>query len=140
MNFGKGTYIRALFGILIAFAFLTSYFGVATIHAPMDSNGTMSGCAMPGMATLCQMDPLEHITAWQNMFTAVPSQNDILLLLAFLLALALGALFLTHRSIAPPRVARVSQQKLFLYFKQRIPIIHPLQEAFANGILHPKIF
>lgn len=140
MNFGKGTYIRGFLGILLAFFFLASYFGAVTIHTNMDSDGSMSGCVMPGMATLCKMDPLEHIATWQSMFTAVPSQNDILLLLASLLALALGALFLTHRSIAPPKVAPALQQKLFSYYKQRIPIIHPLQEAFSNGILHPKIF
>lgn len=140
MNFGRGTYTRGFLGILLAFFFLASYFGAVTIHTNMDSDGTMSGCAMPGMATLCKMDPLEHIATWQSMFTAVPSQNDTLLLLTSLLALALGALFLTRRSAAPPKTAPASQQKLFLYYKRHIPVANPLQEAFSNGILHPKIF
>ena len=139
MNFGKSTYIQAFFGILLAFFFLTSYFGAVTTDMPMNPDGTMSGCAMPGMATLCQMNPLEHIATWQNMFTAIPSQNDIFTLLLALFALVLGALFLrSHRSTAPPKT--LVPQFQFLYYKRHIPIVSPLQEAFSNGILHPKIF
>jgi len=127
----------------IAF-FFVGFLGLGHTDITMKSDGQMSSsnCFMPGMTeVLCQMNPLEHIAAWQNMFTAVPSQNDVLLLLASLLALAIGALFIAHRSTAPPEVSvSSSQYAFFTYYKRHIPITSPLQEAFSNGILHPKIF
>lgn len=128
-----------LLGILIFLP--VGFFGFSHTNMVMGLDGQMSSgnCFMPGMTeVLCQMNPLEHIATWQNMFTAVPNQNDILLLLASLLALALGALFTAYRSTAPPVTAVLQPQ--FLYYKRRIPIIHLLQEAFSNGILHPKLF
>lgn len=139
MNFGKSTYTRGFLGILLAFFFLASYFGAVTIEMPMDPDGTMSGCAMPGMATLCKMDPLEHIATWQSMFTATPNQNDIFAMLLVLLSFALAAVLVhSRRNHAPPKLLILSS--LFTYYKRRIPIASPLQEAFSNGILHPKIF
>ena len=133
--------IKALIGVALSVFLLVSFLGVAHADMTMGPDGQMSSgdCFMPGMTTtLCQMNPLEHIATWQNMFTAVPSQNDILLLLASLLALALGALFITHRSTAPPKT--LVSQISFVYYKRYIPVSDPLQEAFSNGILHPKIF
>ena len=133
-------HIQALVGIALLVFLLVSFLGVAHADMTMGPDGQMSSgdCFMPGMtATLCQMNPLEHIATWQNMFTAVPS-NDILLLLASLLALALGALFTTHRSTAPPKT--LVSQISFVYYKRYIPVSDPLQEAFSNGILHPKFF
>lgn len=139
MNFRRGTYKRAFFAALFVLFFLTSYFGAVTIDMPMDSDGTMSGCAMPGMATLCQMNPLEHIGMWQSMFTAMPNQNDIFAILLILLSFALAAALIhSHRSHAPPKAPILSSS--FTYYKRYVPIVSPLQEAFSNGILHPKIF
>ncbi|RJQ35321.1 hypothetical protein C4568_01105 [Candidatus Parcubacteria bacterium] len=136
--------ISRYFLLLAVFAFFfLGFLGLSHTSMAMGQDGQMNSgnCFMPGMTeALCQMNPLEHIASWQSMFTAVPSQSDIILLLLALLALALGALFLAHRSSAPPRAVPVLQQKLSLYFKQRIPIVLPLQEAFSNGILNPKIF
>jgi hypothetical protein len=127
--------------ILGVFTFLSvGFLGLSHADMTMGPNGQMSSnCPfMPGMASLCQMNPLEHIAAWQNMFTAVPSQNDVLLLLASLLALALGALCITRYGTAPPKV--FASQSSFVYYKRYIPIVSPLREAFSNGILHPKLF
>lgn len=121
--------------------FSVGFLGLGHTNMTMGPHGEMSvgNCFMPGMTeVMCQMNPLEHIAAWQSMFTAVPSQNDVLLLLATLLALALGALFLANLSTAPPKV--IIPRLSFAYYKRYIPIFDPLQEAFSNGILHPKIF
>jgi hypothetical protein len=133
---------KAFVGIFLGAFILVSFLGIAKADTSIEMNGQIGqgNCFIPGMAEmLCQMNPLEHIAAWQSMFTAVPSQGDTILLLAFLLALALGAPVLTYRYPALQRAISVSQQKLFLYFKQRIPIVHPLQEALSGGILNPKI-
>ena len=131
--------------VLILAAFLiagTSGLPHLGMDMPMESGGQMSSvnCFMPGMTeALCQMNPLQHIATWQNMFAAVPSQGSILTLLLALLALALGALLLySYRGAAPPRV--LVFQPSFAYYKRYIPFTDPLQEAFSNGILHPKIF
>ena len=132
--------VRVGIALLIAAFLIAGVMGVPHLGMDMQMDGSMgSDCFMPGMTeTLCQMNPLEHIATWQSMFTAVPSQNDALLLLASLFALALVAFLLTHRSIAPPKAPPL--QLAFAYYKQHIPIPNPLQEAFSNGILHPKIF
>lgn len=129
-----------LFAALVFF--FVGFLGLGHANMTMGSAGEMpaGNCFMPGMTeALCQMNPLEHIASWQSMFTAVPSQGDVILLLLALLALALGALFIhPHRSASPPQATVL--QTPFLYYKRRIPIVHPLQEALSNGILHPKIF
>ena len=129
-----------LFG-MIAF-FSVGFLGLSHTSMAMGVDGQMSSgnCFMPGMTeALCQMNLLEHIASWQSMFTAMPSQSDVVLLLLALLALALGTLFIrSHNSTAPPQALVL--QLAFAYYKRRIPIVHPLQEAFSNGILHPKIF
>jgi hypothetical protein len=142
---GTGKFLKASVKyslVLGMFVFLlVGFFGLSHNNMATSSDGQMSSgnCFMPGMTeVLCQMNSLEHIAAWQNMFTAVPSQNDILLLLASLLTLALGALFTTHHSTAPPKT--LVSQTSFVYYKRYVPVLDPLQEAFSNGILHPKIF
>jgi len=134
-------HIKMLIGLALLMFLSVSFLGVVHADMTMEPNGQMSSgnCFMPGMTeVLCQMNPLEHIATWQNMFTAVPSQNDILPLLASLLALALGALCITRYRTAPPKV--LASQPSFAYYKRYIPIVSPLQEAFSNGILHQKLF
>ena len=132
---------KALIGVVLSVFLFVSFLGVAHADMTMGPDGQMSSnCPfMPGMATLCQMNPFEHIAAWQGMFTAVPNQNDILTIL-FLLAFALGVTLLVRAnwSMAPPKT--LASQSSFTYYKRYIPIMSPLQEAFSDGILHPKLF
>lgn len=115
-------------------------FSQAEMITGPDGDMSSSDCFMPGMtASLCQMNPLEHISTWQNMFTAVPSQSDIFLLLAVLLALVSSVVFLhSYRNMAPQRV--LALQPSLTYYKRHVPIVSSLQEAFSSGILHPKLF
>ena len=136
---GKNLRNILLLSTLIAF-FFVGFLGIFHFDMDMTSDGQMSsGCFMPGMSTICQMDPIEHIAEWQSLFTAVPSQSDILTFLLALLTLVLGALFLySHQGITPPRT--LVPQSQFLYSKRHIPIVNSLQEAFSNGILHPRLY
>ena len=103
----------------------------------MNSGGQMTNCPTMGTAAICQMNPLEHIAAWQNLFIFTPNQNNILTLLLLLLAATFWFLRMFVRyaisslNIFPPgrHYARASAS-----FRT------PLQELFSNGILHPKIF
>lgn len=112
--------------------------GYAGISA--DKQAATNNCFMPGMTeALCPMDALEHIAAWQNMFTAVPSQSEVLLLLFALLTLFLGAVFIhSHHNLAPPK--RLFKQVYFLYYKQHVPVARSLQELFSGGLLHPQLY
>ena len=93
-----------------------------------------------GMTTLCQMNPLKHIAAWQNLFIA-PTQKDtlailILLFLSLLLAFSIHNLWPTRKRHQPIKINSLHTRP-----KIDTPIIFtPLQEAFSNGILNRKVF
>ena len=107
----------------------------------MGQHGQMPppGCFMPGMtASLCQMGPLEHVAAWQDMFTAVPNQLDSLAFILLLItALAFG-LLLTRRALYP--LIPPNFQSHLVHQRADTAPFNPLQELFSDGILHPKIF
>ncbi|MCR4306487.1 MAG: hypothetical protein NUV42_00805 [Candidatus Yonathbacteria bacterium] len=119
---------------------LVGFFGVGLMGIHMGSpEQEMPGCPVMGITTLCQMNPLEHITAWQSMFVSV-SPKGVLGTLAFFLAF----LFLTFsvKSFwSTRRPLLLSDQKTISIPRVVISIIrNPLAEAFSNGILNPKIF
>ena len=130
-----------LFFAVVAF-FSVGFLGLGHTTMVMDPDGAMpvDNCVMPGMTeALCQMNPLEHIAAWQGMFASVLNQSDVSLLLASLLTLILGALIVYAWHSTLPLLIRVLRHPS-RYRSERIPFIRPLQEAFSSGILHPKIF
>lgn len=109
-------------------------FGLA-FAMPMDSDGHMVGCPLVVTATMCQMSPFEHISAWQNMFTTTAPNGIAALLL--LLAFVAVAWFETNFGI------RLYQEiRGLLRYCDRtyyLPTRHFLQEAFSNGIIHSKV-
>ena len=125
--------------VFFAFVFFSSV-GIFSPDMAMISDGQMSSkCPfMPGMASLCQMNPLEHIAAWQSMFAAIPNQHDVLTTLLLLLASFAFSLFLTRKANYPPIISDSKAQ--FVYNWTRTPITNPLQELFSSGILNSKIF
>jgi hypothetical protein len=47
----------------------------------MDQHGNMDGCVFTGKTALCNMSVTEHISRWQNLFTAIPQKTlDVLFL------------------------------------------------------------
>lgn len=138
-----------LFGVI---AFFFAGF-LATAHAdmgmydpmPMLSDVTptapMQGCLLSGVLhtnTPCRMNPLEHIAGWQNMLSALPAQKSFFLFLAlFFFALALYA---AGKIFGVPRTQSAHRAVFRGRFFDHATFARPLQEAFSNGILHPKIF
>ncbi len=124
----------------IAAFLLISFLGVGHLGMNMDSLGQeMPGCSVMGMATVCQMNPLEHIAAWQSMFVSV-SPKGISGTLAFFLAFLLFA-FSAKSFWSVGLASFFFNQKTTSILRRVISIIrNPLQEAFSNGILNPKIF
>ncbi len=123
---------------LISFLSLGS-FGMS--HFAMNGMGgaVASNCPlMPGMASVCNMNPLQHIAAWQSMFTTASPQKTPILALLFLLMFA-GARALIGKikwALEPPLILSWIQIRLANTFVPR----YALQEAFSNGVIHPKVF
>lgn len=125
-------------------------FGIATFlfvgFMGLNSMGTMGSMGQAARCpfsdhsmSICKMNPLEHIQEWQSMFTMVPSKDALSSLLSVLLALLvlLGLKFLRKFSIHDkPRLETYTTP---FYLRSNL-IFNPLQEAFSNGILNPKIF
>jgi hypothetical protein len=80
--------MRKTFAILLLVA-LASVGGWSAHVVNVDMQGEMSGCPFMGTA-LCQMNPLEHLSAWQGMLAYLPGQAVLSTLLALVLFLALG--------------------------------------------------
>ncbi len=124
---------------LTAFLFL-GYFGMSHQGMTMGPDGTMamSNCPfMSGQAVVCNMNPLEHIAAWQSMFTSTFQQNGSTLILLMLAALALALVWTRSRWPTAQRALR----PLFHIARRETYLPPPLlQELFSNGILNPKIF
>jgi hypothetical protein len=122
--------------VLAAFAFAGG-FGVLHVGMDMDASGSMSACPFMGMTALCQMTPLEHIEAWQGMFTSLPWSAGAAAL-AFVLLVFLGLASAAGVRIRP--VCTEYQALQCLRRREYAPPTNPLQELFSNGILNPKYF
>ena len=122
--------------LLLAGSFGLPHLGM-TMEMDMDGNMTMSDCYMPGMTVICNMTPLEHIAGWQSIFTSVPAQNSVSILLLLIAAVVIGFTWITQMH-SPP----VDRQRLLVYSRQReyFPLHSQLQELFSQGILNPKLF
>lgn len=123
-----GAFLTLLLVLLIGGAF-------GVWHAP-SVDGQMSGCPfMAHAASLCGMGPSEHIALWERLFTAAPHRAFLLLLSVLLLSAALFRLrSLRVRTWVSP-VQYQAYRRLALAFAP----LDPLEQAFSQGILHPKI-
>ncbi len=126
-----------LFSIIV-FIFV-GFLGLGHFDMRMEADGQMkSNCLFVfGTMSICQMNPFEHISAWQNMFTVVNLRGTIdgfaLLALAFLILFLLQRLRFVIRAFLMIKSSLLFQHEPFL-------ITSPLQKAYSNGILNPKSF
>lgn len=125
-----------LLAITSGFVFV-SLFGLS-LGMSTQPNGKMSDCPFANnTASICTMSPLEHIAAWQSFFSTLPVKKMLLIFSLVIFALALFLLpkffqqFLKYQNLFYLQRCR---------YLQKVFIRHPLQEAFSNGILNPKIF
>ncbi len=126
--------MKTFFVLSAAALFLIGSLGFS--HFGMEMGEQMTNCPfMPGQAAICTMDPLEHIAAWQNVFTALAPEN----ILIFLIFASLIFFFVGHRRgtnhiLSTPALC-LSRRKVETPF-----VLSPLEKAFWRGTLHPKIF
>ena len=132
-----GGSIKAIKAFLILSVFWMLLFGLFAVGG--DVADPTQKCPFSNHSmVICQMNPAEHIQEWQSMFTMLPVQSAILALLAIFAFFAIFK-FKTWGRISLPNPALLHSQK----YKLRVnnfQIFDPLQEAFSNGILNPKLF
>lgn len=123
---------------LILLVFWVLLFGFLQFGMNMDMKFGMMHCPlMPGHSTvICKMNPLEHIQEWQNMFTSLPADTLFISIFAVLLFFVLKNFWKYNIS---------SLLSIFNFFSNfsfsnNFKIFNPLQEAFSQGIINPKLF
>ena len=96
--FGKK---RLVFGLLIAlFLMINTGGGFAT---QMMDDSAASNCPYMGAPVLCAMNPLQHLSEWQQMFAATVQQTSTVIFLLFALC---AALLSVRPHLLKPRVIR----------------------------------
>ena len=119
--------------------FLVGFLGISHFGMNMGADGEMSTGDCPFMSggSVCNMNPLEHLASWQEMFAVITNQVDYAFALLILITLSFVRLVYPAYFYSPPNLLRQSQ-----YFAKRKRISAPsvLQEFFSNGILNPKLF
>lgn len=84
-------------------------------------------CLFFSMASICQMDAIEHITYWQGLFLAILFVFSFVAVFIFFRTPRLEAEFLSRGPVSPD-------------LELDIFLADYLKRAFSQGILHPKIF
>src|SRR3989338_10833032 len=130
------SFSKAHIGVLIVAILMVSAFGVGFSGLLMGHDDmNMIGCPLMGHdVALCPMNPLAHITAWQNLFAAIPTQGMMMLLL-LLLALFFFLRFNQHLWLLHP-----SPHLVHISYDPEVVTHRPLQRFIARGLMHPKIF
>ena len=130
--------IKKFFALLILGIFLIVG-GLGVLYSfgmNMGSNEDMFPCPfMAQGSSMCTMTPLEHISAWQNMLTALPVGN---ILLATLLIFTFVSVLLSRIILT-----RLEHKLLSIYrfrYRKRFTERNYLQEAYSAGLLNPKTF
>ena len=129
---GKIFLKSTLFSFLLVVLLAMSAGGAISAGMMMD-DGAMGGCPYMGVAALCNMSPLEHLSEWQLMITTTAQQFAVA---SLLLLLALAVLWHVFEYLFVPKSADTFVPK----YRDREIIFDPLRLAFARGIIHPKVF
>lgn len=122
---------------IVGLTLFTVFFGLSHFGMSGHYGPKMVNCPfMPGHSSICKMSPMEHIQAWQNMFTVLPAKEALSLVFSLLALLALLGVREIFYTSNPP----LSNLYRNFFLKNRISIPNPLKEAFSSGILNPKLF
>lgn len=124
---------KLVLGLLILAFLVIGNAGMVSTGMEMHE-GQMQNCPFMGITAICNMNPIEHMAAWQSLFAAIAPQLTIiglLLLLSLLLIRRILHDFLKRR----PLIKRSS-----FYYSREVEVFDNLRLAFARGLIHPKIF
>ena len=131
---------------ITAFIAFTSFvfialFGLLTMPMHMDAEKgmIMSPCPyMQGGSSLCPMNLIDHIQAWQNTLRAVPNKTISLILVALLFA-TISSFFFKETLWLEEMYER---QRIKRYKLRHLTFHKPLlfRYLFSQGILNPKSY
>lgn len=129
--------MKTITSVLMLFLLGAMFATLFALSSGMNMADGMTHC--PFMAheeVLCTMHLGEHIEAWKSTFLA--TTTTIVTLLG---AASAVAWFATLPPNLLRRLRRISEQ-ISIYIRERTYTFsyRPLQELFASGILHPKVF
>lgn len=137
--------IKKLARFLLVFgltAFIAvSFFGISlTMGMEMRDDGSMGGCLFDGRAEICAMNFAEHISQWQSMFTFTTPQKALTFALLLLLTVVFVAVAILKRNLLLLFSYYTTRWRLYIKHNPELSLFNPLREAFARGILNPKIY
>ena len=124
---------HSIIGLIFSLFLVTNVGGFMSADI-MIKDGMLTPCPFMGVASLCNMTPLEHVSQWQQMFTTTSQEfaSTALLLLLSLVVVFTVVNFLSKHKLAPIRpVSR---------YRYRERVFDSLKLAFARGILNPKLY
>ncbi len=138
MNLGL---LKSTFSSRVAMFVFVAFLGIGFFGASggmeMGKNGKMSDCLFNTGASICNMNALEHISAWQSTFTSLPFKNISLFVVFLLLSVFELFFFSKFLNIVNLKSDSIHSQR----FRENTFLIqNKLEEAFSNGILNPKLF
>ena len=126
--------------ILVAFIAVSFLEPTNAIVMQTNSHGQMSGCIFTSTG-ICNMTPLEHVAAWEAMFTAIPAQTANALLLLILIFAVATVFARAIRSVLDSALDRLATlHELYVKHSRALTYISPIQEALSQGILNPKTY
>lgn len=103
-----------------------------------DEMGNMSNCPlMSSSASLCQIDVTQHISHWQQLFTATVQSSTLLLLIAPLAACTAFALCRHYINVDQPDVSCYRKR---MRDNPQMKVLDHLLLSLSNGILQPKLY
>lgn len=117
---------------ILALFIVTAFFGSRLIMMT-DAQGHMAPCPfMSGSGSLCNMNALQHINAWQSLFVAT---TPIVILLFLMLSLLFAAF--PREALEKDDLAKTASS-IFKNAHLDSLVFNPLRIALSKGILHPK--
>lgn len=135
--FAKTHATRRLFPPAVLVLTLAVFLGAGYAGMPQNAAGQMEACPSMGVVALCEMSPFTHMAKWQGLFSALPETEGASFLALVLLGLSVILLWVRARgSGSACAVLSYALRSRIIH----VPVRSYLQEAFSNGILHPKIF
>jgi len=93
---------KLAFGLFFVGIFLAANTG-GVFASQMTDGGVAANCPYMGAPVLCAMNPLQHLSEWQQTFATTAQQLSTELLL---LVLAVVLLFSVHPRLLEPRLVR----------------------------------
>lgn len=122
----------SMFMVIFASVFLASLF---TFSGDMNGHATMSDCLFTSQSdTVCAMDMVAHITAWETAFMA------IVVLGTFYIGRIRSVFYVSPFSFLSHIVPKQAPIDCSVLERSQCSIHKPFQELFSKGILHPKLF